>query len=95
MYAVTQDATYCHKIHSDFRCIKTNRTNKVTTRNKKAQHIKSDVIYVLKINCWMEMRFEGELSSNQNCQRQPTIQINITGTGLQHEIKRLNISNKM
>jgi hypothetical protein len=40
------------------------------------------------------MRLEGELSQNQNS-RQPTIQINITGTGLQHEIKKLKISNKM
>jgi hypothetical protein len=30
-----------------------------------------------------------------NSQRQPTIQINITGTGSQQEIKGLNMSNKM
>ena len=56
MYSVIQDATYCHEIVM----YQNNRTNKVTTRNKKAQHIKSDVIYVFKYYCWREMRLEGE-----------------------------------
>jgi hypothetical protein len=35
--------------------------NKVTTRNKKDQHIKYDVIYVWTFYCWIEMTFEGDL----------------------------------